>query len=119
MLNYLTCLREAFTTADPKRVKIQSSCQYLFALLGSDCVKALIKMLMNLTTGGRLSYRHHRRASGCAEATCHRVPEQRSSDSGPVSRLHPSTHDLDPQGVNFTNILQAVFRSFAVATVCV
>ncbi len=38
-----TCLRAAFTRADPQTVKIQSHCQYLFALLGSAFVKALSK----------------------------------------------------------------------------
>jgi len=44
-----TCLCGVFTPADPKRIQIQSSCQYLFALLGSACVKALRNMLMRLT----------------------------------------------------------------------
>jgi len=35
----------------PKNVKIQSSRQYLFALLGYASVKALHKMLMKLTPG--------------------------------------------------------------------
>jgi len=35
--------------ADPKSVKIQSSCQYLFTLLGSMCTKASCKMMMKLT----------------------------------------------------------------------
>jgi len=34
---------------DPKSVKIQSSHQYFFALLGSSYVKAAHKMLMKLT----------------------------------------------------------------------
>jgi len=37
------CLRAAFTCADPQTVKIQSRCQYLFALLGSAFVNALSK----------------------------------------------------------------------------
>jgi hypothetical protein len=44
-----TCVCAAFTGADPKNVKIQSSCQYLFALLRSACVKSASKMLMKLT----------------------------------------------------------------------
>jgi len=38
-----TCLRTAFTGADPKIIKLQSSCQYLFALLGSACIKLPVK----------------------------------------------------------------------------
>ncbi len=38
---------------DPKSVKIQSSCQYLFALLGYASVKASRYMLMKLTPGTR------------------------------------------------------------------
>ncbi len=45
-----TCLCTAITSADTKSVKIQSCCQYLFALLGSAHVKALRKMLMKLST---------------------------------------------------------------------
>jgi len=41
------CLHAAFTCADPKSVKIQSSCQNLFALLGSVRKKALIKFWRN------------------------------------------------------------------------
>jgi len=48
-----TCLHSAYTCADPKSVKIQSSCQYLFALLGSACVKAAHKMLIKLTPVSR------------------------------------------------------------------
>jgi len=46
-----TCLRKAFMCPDCKRVKIQSSCQYIFALLGSALVKAATKMMMKLTPG--------------------------------------------------------------------
>jgi len=34
---------------DPKSIKIQSSCQYLFVLLGSRCVKVALKMLVKTT----------------------------------------------------------------------
>ncbi len=34
-LNFINALRTAFTREDPKSVKIQLSCQYLFTLLGS------------------------------------------------------------------------------------
>jgi len=43
------CLSKAFAQADPKRVRIQSSLQYLFALLGSAGIKAARKILMKLT----------------------------------------------------------------------
>ncbi len=44
-----TCLRKAFTHADQKSVKIQSSLQYVFALLGSVHIKTSSKMLKKLT----------------------------------------------------------------------
>jgi len=50
-VNFINVLLEAFTRTDPKRVKTQFSCLYLFALLGSGCVKTLRKMLMKLTPG--------------------------------------------------------------------
>jgi len=46
-----TYLRTAFTPVAPKSVRIQSSCQYLFTLLGSTGAKAAHKMLMKLTPG--------------------------------------------------------------------
>jgi len=46
-----TYLRTAFTPVAPKSVRIQSSCQYLFTLLGSTGVKAARRMLMKLTPG--------------------------------------------------------------------
>jgi hypothetical protein len=46
-----TSLRPAFTQEDPRSVKIQSSGQYLFALLGYVHVKVLNKMLMKSTPG--------------------------------------------------------------------
>jgi hypothetical protein len=52
----MNTLCAAFTRKDPKIVKIQSSYQYLFALLGSASVKALHKMLMKLTPDGRMCY---------------------------------------------------------------
>jgi len=42
-----TYVRAAFTWADPKSVKIMSSCQYLFAILWSEWLKAMRKLLMN------------------------------------------------------------------------
>jgi hypothetical protein len=44
-----TCLREAFTHADPKSFKKTDDLTVFFALLGSAHVKALCKMLMKLT----------------------------------------------------------------------
>jgi len=41
----------AFTLVDPKNVKIQYSHQYLFTLLVYASVKAVLRMLMNLTPG--------------------------------------------------------------------
>jgi len=45
-----TCLRVAFTCADPKSAKRQSHHQCLFALLWSLCVKTDHKMLTKFTT---------------------------------------------------------------------
>jgi len=42
-------LRAAFTCVAPKSVRIQSSRQYLFTLLGSTRAKAVCTMLMKLT----------------------------------------------------------------------
>jgi len=46
-----TYLRAAFTQVAPKSIRIQSSCQYLFTLLGSTGAKAAHRMLMKLTPG--------------------------------------------------------------------
>jgi len=46
-----TYLRTAFTPVAPKSVRIQSSCQYLFTLLGSIGAKAARKTLMKLSPG--------------------------------------------------------------------
>jgi len=48
-LNFINVLQAAFTQADLKSIKIQSSCQCLFALLGSAPVKAFRRMLVKLT----------------------------------------------------------------------
>jgi len=45
-VNFINILLEMHT--DPKSVKIQSSCQFIFALLGSVLLKALSKTLMKL-----------------------------------------------------------------------
>ncbi len=52
-----TYLCTTFTTVAPKSVRIWSSCQYHFMLLGSMRVKAACRMLMKLT------HRHHQRGS--------------------------------------------------------
>jgi len=44
-------LRTAFTPVAPKSVRIQSSCQYLFTLLGSTGSKAAGRTLMKWTPG--------------------------------------------------------------------
>jgi len=46
-----TNLRTAYTRVAPKKVRIQSSHQYLLTLLGSTRAKAARKMLMKLTPG--------------------------------------------------------------------
>jgi hypothetical protein len=46
-----TYLRTAFTLVAPKSVRIQSSCRYLFTLLGSTGAKAARRTLMKLTLG--------------------------------------------------------------------
>ncbi len=50
-VNFINILFIAYWRADPKSVKIQSSCQYLFVLLGSVHLKAACKMLMKSTPG--------------------------------------------------------------------
>jgi len=49
--NFTNVLRAAFILKDPNSIKIMSSCQYIFVLLGSARVEALLKMLMKLTSG--------------------------------------------------------------------
>ncbi len=46
-----TYLRTAFMPVTPKSVIIQSSCQYLFTLLGSTGAKAACRTLMKLRPG--------------------------------------------------------------------
>jgi len=48
-LNFIKVPRTAFTHADHKSVKFQLSCQYLFTLFGSACLKAVLRTLMKLT----------------------------------------------------------------------
>jgi hypothetical protein len=48
-LNFINVLRTAIRHADPESVKFQLSSQYLFTLLGSECVKASRRTLMKLT----------------------------------------------------------------------
>jgi len=51
-VNFINVLHAAFTSADPKSVRTQSSRQYHFTLLGSARVKAPQKTLMKLTPEG-------------------------------------------------------------------
>jgi len=87
-------LPAAFICTDPKSVKIRSSCQYLFALLGSAHTKALCTMLMKLTPGQKSSSGIH-----------HLVRGQRRD---PERRVQPVVGGrgqvLELPGVNFTNI---------------
>ncbi len=50
-VDFTNILCKAFKSEDPKRVKIQSSCHFLFVLLWSLCAKVARKMLVKLTTG--------------------------------------------------------------------
>ena len=52
VVDFINLQLTAFALVDPKSVRIQSSCQYLFTLLGSTGAKAANKMLMKLTPGG-------------------------------------------------------------------
>jgi hypothetical protein len=49
-----TYLCAAFTPVAPQSVRTQSSCQYLFTLLGSTSVKAVRRMLMKLSLGVKI-----------------------------------------------------------------
>ncbi len=46
-----TNLHTAFTPVAPQSIRTQSSCQYLFTLLGSSSVKAVHRTLMKLSPG--------------------------------------------------------------------
>jgi hypothetical protein len=48
-VNFTNILREDFTRADPKSAKNTYKLSVFFALLGSACVKAALKMLVTLT----------------------------------------------------------------------
>ncbi len=50
-LNFINVLCTAFTPIAPKSVRIQSSFQYIFMLLGSTGTKAAGRTLMKLTLG--------------------------------------------------------------------
>ncbi len=50
-VNFINILRTAFALVDPDSVRTQSSCQYLFTLLGTTSVKAVHRMLMKSTPG--------------------------------------------------------------------
>ncbi len=49
VVNFSIVLRPAFAPVAPKSVRIQSSCQYLFTLLGSTGTKAVRRTVMKLT----------------------------------------------------------------------
>ncbi len=51
MVDFTDIFTKAFMHGNPKSIKIPSSCQYLFAFLGSASIKAASKMLMKLTSG--------------------------------------------------------------------
>jgi len=57
-------LRTAFTAVAPKSVRIQSSCQCLFTLLGSTGTKAARRASMKLTPGVQ-SYLEDPKTSAC------------------------------------------------------
>jgi len=66
-----TYLRTAITPVAPKSIRIQSSCQYLFTLLGSIGAKAARRMLMKFTDGyeaEKLS--NHIKSSSRSYKTC-------------------------------------------------
>jgi hypothetical protein len=48
-LDFINVLRTAFTPVVPQSVRTQSSCQYLFMLLGPTSLKAVRRTLMKLT----------------------------------------------------------------------
>jgi len=50
-LDFINVLRTAFTPVVPQSIRTQSSCQYLFMLLGPTSVKAVRRTLMKLTPG--------------------------------------------------------------------
>jgi len=54
-VNFTNILLAAFTSADFKSVRTQSSCQYLFTLLGSTSVKAVRRTLIKLSHGVNFS----------------------------------------------------------------
>ncbi len=51
-LDFINVLCTAFTPVVPQSVRTQSSCQYLFMLLGPTSVEAVRRTLMKLTPGG-------------------------------------------------------------------
>ncbi len=50
-LNFINVLCTAFAPADPESVKNQFRQQYIFTLLGSECIKAEPRTFMKLTPG--------------------------------------------------------------------
>jgi hypothetical protein len=55
-LNFINVQHSAFRQADPESVKFQLSSQYLFTLLGSECVKAACRTLMKLKASPRRNF---------------------------------------------------------------
>jgi len=55
-VNFFNVLHTAFTRADPKSVRTQSSLQCLFKLLGSASVKAVCRTLMKLSPGHNMLF---------------------------------------------------------------
>jgi len=48
-VDFINVLHTAFTYVASQSIRTQSSCQYLFMLLGSTCVKAVHRTLMKLS----------------------------------------------------------------------
>jgi len=104
-----TCLFEAFMWADPKSVKIQSSCQYLSALWGCVGVEASQKMLMKLTPvvnfTNILQATSSQPKAGCNALRCAPI---RSAYIYCIKAVHGTLMKLTPVA-NVTNVLYAAF----------
>jgi len=101
-----TCKCKAFTSKDPKSIKIQSSCQYHFALLGSTNVKTARKMLLKLTPEGMPKDTTSGRAR--ASQICWRCPRSRRSRRACTSS--PSCRNTCQKQIKVFN--QKIFKSF-------
>ncbi len=58
-VDFINVLRTTFTPVAPQSLRFQSSCQYLFTLLGSTGAKAARRTLMKLTAGVELWWLEH------------------------------------------------------------